>query len=631
MSKIKINANFIFPLLLLILFVLIIYYPVIALEYAWDDWELFINKPGLRLQEMVWTSLFQPILPGTTYLRPVVLGTFSLEFFIFGVHPGISHAINLFLHSINVVLVFAISQLLVFRLNLNNGLFKSLLAALIYALHPALIEPVAWVAGRFDLLMTFFVLSGIWVFLSFDKSWKRDIFITLCFFLAALSKEMAATMPLLLLIFFIAINKIGIADNQKKIWLRLKIQSTYSQLRLPLLIGIAGVGVMFLRYLTQGAVFHQDVTIAAQLSGFFHWLGFVGQTLLFYIKTTLWPVANLNPQHPFDVGSMSMLEMQVGISVLLSVLLIAGWLGMRFPWPGLMVSAWLISLLPVLNLIPLTTGDNIGHERFLTLPLAFFAMGVANIQISPVSAAMKKKQPLLVGAVLFFMTVIAIANIRITIPLWHNDFSLWAWAYAKHAESNFVRVSYLGAAIRYGQFDVAEKIIEETPEPLDYRMKATKALYLSRIGKPKEALTLYQESIESMYLPHKEVIASGIPLEDAVITRMNSMQWLYQSIFTAMAEAHLSLKEFQSALDNANIALFYAPYYPSAWMAKAFALYGLDRLGEAENNFAQAIYYFTPKAQEDAYNLRHQLLSQICLDENSHENVCREWKSSSGL
>lgn len=69
----------------------------------------------------------------------------------------------------------------------------------LYGVHPALIEAVAWAAGRFDLMVTFFYLLCLWVYLSFDGA-KRILLIMPLYFCACFSKEMAVTLPAVLLL-----------------------------------------------------------------------------------------------------------------------------------------------------------------------------------------------------------------------------------------------------------------------------------------------------------------------------------------------------------------------------------------------------------------------------------------------
>ena len=73
-------------------------------------------------------------------------------------------------------------------------------AMMAYALHPALIESVAWISGRFDLMVTMFSLLALFLSTRADRKPSTFAIATLVL-LALLSKEMAITLPILILLF----------------------------------------------------------------------------------------------------------------------------------------------------------------------------------------------------------------------------------------------------------------------------------------------------------------------------------------------------------------------------------------------------------------------------------------------
>ena len=117
-------------------------------------------------------------------------------------NPSPFHVANLVVHTLNVCLVFLILRLLVKR-DWPAGL-----GALLFALHPLQVEPVAWVTGMKDLLGGFFSLLAVWQYLHFAIL-KRDtpedkvpqiihyVIATACFILALLSKSSAVSLPFL--------------------------------------------------------------------------------------------------------------------------------------------------------------------------------------------------------------------------------------------------------------------------------------------------------------------------------------------------------------------------------------------------------------------------------------------------
>ncbi|MFQ5561604.1 MAG: tetratricopeptide repeat protein, partial [Nitrospinota bacterium] len=128
------------------------------------------------------------------------------------------HLAGLFVHSLNVLLVYRILGLLVTERvkTLNKGnLFPAGAGALLFAIHPLQVEAVCWVTGMKDLLSAFFSLLALWQFGLFlhlsDQAvssklgfFKRMVLpftsfhylaATLSFFAALISKPNAVVLP----------------------------------------------------------------------------------------------------------------------------------------------------------------------------------------------------------------------------------------------------------------------------------------------------------------------------------------------------------------------------------------------------------------------------------------------------
>jgi protein O-mannosyl-transferase len=601
--------------------IVLVYFPVLHLGYVWDDWHLFVNNPDLRLQEFWLHGILQPVLPGTTYFRPLPLATFALEFSTFGAIPSLSHGVNLAFHAGSSLLVGLIALQLTAGRDFNGRFWRILLAGLLYGLHPALIEPVAWAAGRFDLMVSFFVLLGIWGYLTF-RGVRRDLFVVVCFLLAALSKEMAATFPALLLLVYLA------RQEPQKTWRDVVLEGFRNrEWQLYVMIAVAALVVLAMRFLAFGRLAHDNGTVLTALNSSIHHLAFVGHTLVFYAKMTLWPFSDLNPQHPMDPASFGVAARWLGVTAVAVSLASISLLIKKRHVSGLMLAAWLCALLPVLNIIPLTIGGNIGHERFLALPIAFFALSMTTVTVPPLSLYMRKTAPVFLSAIVTLLLTVAALNIRVTIPLWSSEFSLWSWAYARHPDFPFVQASYVGAALRYRNMEAAESAIAKMKEPLSPQLKSVKALYLLRTDRFQQALDLYQEILHDIPItpPHITVSSAGLSLDETRIERGTGLEWNYQSAYTGIAEAYLNLGNYEQALDNSKTAIFYAPRYPSAWMGKAFAFYGLDQWQEGEEAFARAQHYFIPEAGMQAKDIRKKFLLRICDAEKKQNHVCKEW------
>jgi hypothetical protein len=129
--------------------------------------------------------------------HPLVLLSYALEYRFAGAAPAVYHATNFSLHLCNVLLVFWLFLLL------TEDRLIAFLVALLFGIHPMHVESVAWISERKDVLYAFFFLLSLalYVFRARTGRWKYAVFAFLAFIGAVLSKPMAITLPLLLVLF----------------------------------------------------------------------------------------------------------------------------------------------------------------------------------------------------------------------------------------------------------------------------------------------------------------------------------------------------------------------------------------------------------------------------------------------
>lgn len=92
------------------------------------------------------------------YPHTVTVLALAFDRFLFGTAPAGYHAMNVAMHLLNVVMLYAL------LLRFAVGLGTAAAAAALFALHPIVVEPVCWVIGRKDLLSTGLLLGGLLVF-----------------------------------------------------------------------------------------------------------------------------------------------------------------------------------------------------------------------------------------------------------------------------------------------------------------------------------------------------------------------------------------------------------------------------------------------------------------------------------
>ncbi|MEP9410070.1 MAG: tetratricopeptide repeat protein [Candidatus Brocadia sp.] len=132
--------------------------------------------------------------------RPIVTLSYFLEYALWGLKPAGYHLTNIIIHTLNVYLIYCMT----FRLLYSRT--TAFISCLIFAIHPIFTEAVNAVSYREDLLSATFFLTAFILFLKFNRSTCRRNFIIcyafslIAYLFAMLSKEMAITLPFLIIV-----------------------------------------------------------------------------------------------------------------------------------------------------------------------------------------------------------------------------------------------------------------------------------------------------------------------------------------------------------------------------------------------------------------------------------------------
>lgn len=168
--------------------------------YAFDDVYIIERNPAVHGFGNLRTILLKPYWPGIPELyRPVTLLTFAADWTLFGNNPAVFHLVNILLHAAVTVA----GMLLVLRLGAPH--LAAILAALVFAIHPVHVEAVSNLVGRAELLAALFVLIACHLQISSQVRVRwRVAGISLCYLLGLGAKEIAVTLPALLLLLEVA-------------------------------------------------------------------------------------------------------------------------------------------------------------------------------------------------------------------------------------------------------------------------------------------------------------------------------------------------------------------------------------------------------------------------------------------
>lgn len=156
------RPSILLPLLGLVTFV--VYSGSLSFDFVWDDWPQIVNSPIIRswsnLPRAFGSDLWYHVARHQVYYRPLFAAWSILNYMLFGLRPWGWHLGAVLLHVGAVAAVFWLAR----RLGLEY--WTAALAALIFALHPVHIEPVAWISAASDTMVTMFAALAFAAFLS---------------------------------------------------------------------------------------------------------------------------------------------------------------------------------------------------------------------------------------------------------------------------------------------------------------------------------------------------------------------------------------------------------------------------------------------------------------------------------
>lgn len=381
----------------------ILYSPVLSASVVWDDITL--------LQDAVLSGWWGSLPFSQNYFRPLSTGVLLAEHQLSGMTPFLHHLVSLLLHSTNTALV---AILLGAHLPREKRAWAAPALALLYGIHPAMVEGVAFISCRFDLMMT----TGLLVALCADdnlEGWSRPLSIFGAFLFAAMSKESAAGFPLVLLAWHLAAGR-----SPRSRW------TSYAAVVLAGLVYLACRASALSSLYTVGGADQLDVGSAAQ-----HLL-LVAHSLEHYLLLLLWPFTTLSPITYVGLplsGGVGMRGLLVSLAVGAGILALIR----RSSTVGWTVLAGVLALLPALNIIPLElSAGAFSASRYLVFPMAMFVIGLG-IAVAPLLSWQARPAGLAVGLVWLAGCMV---SMQTTQQHWQDNESLWRWGMTASPQSS---------------------------------------------------------------------------------------------------------------------------------------------------------------------------------------------------
>jgi Flp pilus assembly protein TadD len=332
--------------------------------------------------------------------HPLTWMSHMLDVQLFGMNAGPHHLVNLLLHIVATVLLFGL-------LHWTTGSAgRSAFVAALFAVHPAHVESVAWVAERKDVLSAVFWMLTICAYVAYIQRPAKNRYVLMLVFyaLGLMSKPMLVTLPFVLLLL--------------DLWplRRALIPADFKQLvveKIPLFVLAAASSVVtFLVQRAAGAV----QTVSGL--GFDFRVANAVRSYGAYIGEMLWP-ANLGVFYPFPL-TLPAGQILIAIMVLIATTVIV----LMYRQQRYLIVGWLWflgTLVPVIGLVQV--GDQAMADRYTYIPYIGLFIMVAWGMTDLLSRWQNRAMGLTIAAAITVLVCVGAA--RSQVEYWMNSVSLW--------------------------------------------------------------------------------------------------------------------------------------------------------------------------------------------------------------
>lgn len=527
---------------------LICYINTLGNGFIWDDFYLIVINPAIKSLSSLGKIFVSELFPKFDYYRPLQALTYLLDYQFYKLNPFGFHLLNIITHIFNALLVFFIFKVM------TKNLFISLVVAFLFVCSPFHTEAVAYISGRADLLLGFFILLA---FLFYIR--EKYIFSLLFFILALLSKEQAMIFPLVLIIHDLCFkNEAG--KKIKYYFLFITYDITYIILRLTLF------------NFSHKPLFYRKLYFSPEISLCQRFLTFF-KSIVIYLKIMVLPV-NLHMERKID-AAQSIFEPYLFISLLIFALFI--YLAVKFKKRRNLILLgifwFFVMLFPQSSFFfPLILA-----EHFLYLP----SIGIFLILAVLLESIWQRKRlfiSTLLGAWLAFYAFLTITyNFN-----WAEPVRFYKWT-LKFSPSSY-KIHYL-LGIQYTDYGLFDLAVEEFRKAIEidknFQLSKVNLEYVEQVYEGKNSLLSFMHHNIGAILSQKGLFnEAGQEFKKAIEFSPESVE-----AYNDLGCLYLKQKEFAKAEDVLNQALRIRPGF-----AKAY--YNLGVVYAQKNDLQKAVVFW---------------------------------------
>src|SRR5207237_8230393 len=428
--------------------------------------------------------------------HPLTTISHMLDCQLYGLKAGGHHFTNVLLHTVAVLLLFAVLR------EMTGALWRSAFVAAMFAIHPLHVESVAWVAERKDVLSAVFFMLTLGAYLRYARAPSIARYLTMAalFALGLMSKPMLVTVPFVLLLLdywpLRRFNKVPLLKSRGGVVGWLKRRSNYLFLeKTPLLIR-SELSCLA----TLGA--HDSATGLMDQLPFTWRLNNALLSYIEYVRQTFWP-ARLAVFYPHPNNALSTWQVTLATTLLLAISAMVILLRRKRPY---LLAGWfwyLGMLAPVIGIVQI--GEQGHADRYTYLPhIGLFLLIVWTAADFATAWRFRREHRWLVAT-----ATIAILSYGAVVQtsFWKNSEALWNHTLSVTSNNDFAHNNLGFLYLRRGELD---KAISHFGTALKIRSGNDQTNYnlgtalghmnlanaLARKGRPEEAIVHYEEAIK---------------------------------------------------------------------------------------------------------------------------------------
>ncbi|OGU17565.1 MAG: hypothetical protein A2076_02145 [Geobacteraceae bacterium GWC2_53_11] len=414
----------------------------------WEDQDYVINNTAIRHLNrdfFVWAFTTMPM----AFWLPLTWLSFAIDYHFWGLNPYGYHLTNILLHAANSGLVVLLADRLLQRgrwLEKVRGsgwpyyLYPLMLlcAGLVWGIHPARVESVAWVTERKDVLNGLFTIGSMLLYLQYVQNkesgaGKGTLFrayagAVLLFACSLMAKPTSVVLPGLLLV----MDWYPLGRFRKGAVLNVLAE------KVPFIALSAG-----LTLLTVYSGAQQNALNT--FSEFPFWLRMVasGNSLFEYVRVMVYPVGIL-PYYdlPRAIPQVYIVKAVVVAVVLCSVI----WWGKKLPWLAAVMLSFILPLVPILHIT--ANGNQLilapRYTYLSSLLPCLILTGMAVAAFQKVACSWPKYRQCGIAVLMAGLLVFYAAMTQRVIGFWHDSGAMWSRviAYQPFDKAYFYRGLY---------------------------------------------------------------------------------------------------------------------------------------------------------------------------------------------